>query len=86
MLPASALRGQVSHLASPCIGVFLGEDGIVVELLADLVLQFESGQLKQPNRLLELGCHHQLLGQAELLLQFHAKSRITGTLSSRTPV
>ncbi len=63
MFSAAAL-GVIRRLPTPPFGFFLHQDRVVVEFLPNLVLKLEAGQLKQPNRLLELGGHHQLLRQA----------------------
>ena len=61
---AAAALDVVSGFAAAPLGFFLRQDGIVVELLADFVLQLEARQLQQSDCLLQLGSHDQLLGQA----------------------
>ena len=64
-------RGLAAFTRAGTLGLVVGEDRIVVELLPDLVDELEPGQLQQANRLLQLRRHDQLLRQAELLLDFH---------------
>ena len=72
-------RGRRCRVAArPPFCLLFGEDRVVIELLADFVLELEARELQQPNRLLQLGGHHQLLGQAELLLEFHRSRLRTG--------
>jgi hypothetical protein len=53
--------------ARRAVGFLLGlEHHIGFEQLADVSLQFERGQLQQPDRLLQLRCHCQLLAKAKL--------------------
>ena len=49
----------------------IGQDRIGVELLADFVDELEPGQLQEPNGLLQLRRHDQLLAELDLLLDFH---------------
>ena len=46
------------------------EGGIDLQLLPDRLLQLEPGQLQQLDRLLQLGGHHQLLGELQGLSEF----------------
>jgi len=48
----------------------LFEHGVDLDFLLDGLDQFEPGELQQLDRLLELGSHHQLLAQFQLLPQF----------------
>ena len=67
-----ALARIVAGAAS--LDVLVGQHRVVVELLPDLVDQLQPGELQQFDGLLQLRRHHQLLGQAELLLDFHGVS------------
>lgn len=51
------------------VGGFL-EGGVDLELLPDRLLELEPGELKQLDRLLQLGSHHQLLGELQVLPEF----------------
>ncbi len=53
------------------IDLVVGEDRIRVELFSNLVNELQSGELQQPNGLLQLGRHDELLTEFELLLYFH---------------
>ncbi len=53
------------------VDFLVGEHGVRIELLADLVDQLEPRELEQADGLLQLGRHHQLLAQLELLLDLH---------------
>ena len=53
------------------IDFVVGQHRVRVELLADLVDQLEARKLQQPNGLLQLRRHDQLLGQLDLPLDFH---------------
>ena len=54
----------------------LFENGVLLQLLLDEAHEFEPIQLKQLDGLLQLRCHHQLLGQAQLLFQLDGHSLI----------
>jgi hypothetical protein len=56
--------GAFAVFAAPSLGLVVLQDRVVVELLANLVDELQSRQLQQTYRLLQLGSHHQLLGQA----------------------
>jgi hypothetical protein len=51
--------------------VWLLEERVLVHLLAHLLQQLHPGELQQLDRLLQLGSHHQLLRELQVLLEFH---------------
>ena len=63
------------------VDLLVGQDGVGVELLADLVDQLEARELQQANRLLQLRRHHELLTELELLLDLH---RVPWTALAKT--
>ena len=61
--PSTRPRGSSPRLrASP--GVLVGQHRVVIQLAPDLFDQLEARKLQQADGLLQLGRHHQLLGQA----------------------
>src|SRR5262249_37511170 len=51
------------------------EDGVLHHLFTDQVDQLHARELKQLDRLLQLGGHHQLLAELEMLLDLHRHQR-----------
>ena len=71
-------RGKLAVLAvgvgtGPGVDFLVGEDGVGIEFLANLVDELEPRQLQEPDRLLQLGRHHQLLTEFELLFYLHPR-------------
>jgi hypothetical protein len=73
------------------VPLLVGEDRVRVELFANLVDELEARKLQEADRLLQLGGHHQLLTESELLLDLHRlpsrKVRFhPGSSETNTPV
>src|SRR5690606_22134423 len=73
-LEGADLAGVVDFAAVPALERVL-EDGVLEELLLHHLGELHAGHLQQPDRLLQLRCHHQLLRKLDLLLQLHPFSR-----------
>jgi hypothetical protein len=63
------------------LGDVVGEDGVAVELLADLLHELEPRELQQADRLHQLRRHHELLRHLDLELHLHA--HLSATLPAR---
>ena len=61
---ATPALGAVRRVSPARVTLLFDEDGVVVQLFPDLVLKLQARQLEQPDRLLQLGRHDQLLCQA----------------------
>jgi hypothetical protein len=79
----------LTALASPLISVWatpstallveihlVVEDGVLEHLLVHEVCQLHARQLQQPDRLLQLRGHHQLLRQLQFLAHFHRHQKL----------
>ena len=56
------------------------QHGVAVQSQLDFLLEIHGRQLQQPNSLLQLRCHRQLLAQFKLQRLFHGVGRIPGGL------
>src|SRR5207249_3008938 len=63
--------------------IFTLEQRVVRECLIDLLIQFERGQLQQPDRLLQLRRQRQMLRKSELKAWFHGRLRRS---TAKTPL
>src|SRR5690606_34839793 len=67
----------------PPLTILLHQNWISVQLLANLIHQLQARELQQPDGLLQLRRHDQLLGQLELLFEFHQIALNRSRLATR---
>ena len=67
------LFGLPVGVAGAGVDLLVRQDGIAIQLLADLVNELQARELQEANGLLQLRRHHELLTELELLLDLHRR-------------